>query len=262
MKFSVRSLALAGVLALMACTRENPAFEGADAGHDEMDAGPPVDEAKTGSAADAWGPEDTARPGADAAGGLADAAAIIDAGGPADAGAPDAPLSIDADTVAGGARYSFETSLQGWTDLRYQFYGVSETVLARSTAHAFEGTYALAIPMDTTTTKTSMPTIGVSQHFTDLPAGTVITYHLWLPAGAPLTYVQPYVLYYRGNTGQPVWGGIDPPLFPANLKLGGWNTITHRVPSDVDARGVLEVGMEFQLAGQQKLTVYLDAVDW
>jgi hypothetical protein len=192
-------------------------------------------------------------PGPDAA---PDAASLAD--GPAAGG--DLPV----DTVAPTALYNFEQSTQGWGDLRPG--GVTPPVVSRTSALSYDGRSALAVSLRSNASASSTHSIvGVYEEFRSrLPAGTTIHFRLWVPAGSAFDYIQPYVLYYKPSDpdGDPRWGGIDPPLFPADLPRDTWIPITHRVPLDADARGVVEVGFEFVLLPSRSVTVYIDAVTW
>jgi hypothetical protein len=195
----------------------------------------------------------------------------LDAAGPLDVTPPDQPPApcpdcADASSdrpVPATALFSFESSVQGWKDQHYDFFGKPAARVTRSTVRAHDGVSALEIGLVTSGTYHT-PEIGVMSD--DFPArigpGAVITYHVWLPPGGQLEGVQPYVTYYRAGSTAPVWGGIDPILFASSLAAGGWTTVTHRVPMDVDSRGVVEVGMEWRTNGPQSVTVYLDAVTW
>jgi hypothetical protein len=240
--------ALAG--ALLACTKQNPAYVG-----DGLDAGPAAAIPDAGLSPDhAVSPEVAA-----------DAVALSpDVGSPGpDLASPDTAgdLAADrpADAPAGASRYGFETSAEGWHDLRDAFYHQPTTAVARSTAHAFEGQSALEISVDTMNGYTT-PTIGVmiSQA---IPAGTRITYHLWFPGNGSIEAVQPYVLYDKRGSNIPQWGGIDPVLSTSALTPNAWNTVTHVVPDDIVGK-VYEVGMEWRTFGNQRVKVYMDAVTW
>jgi hypothetical protein len=218
---------------VLACTRSNPAFVIAA---DAETAPPPFDGART--------PADAAPPPVPP-----DASVVLpDAATPEAAGAP-----------AGAPRYPFESSAQGWQDLRDTYYHQPTTPVVRSTARAFEGQASLEISIDTMNGYTT-PTIGV-RISEALAAGTRITYHLWFPAGGAIEAVQPYVFYDKRGFKTPQWGGIDPVLFTSTLTPGAWNTVTHVVPDDI-VGDVVEVGLEWRTSGNQRVKVYLDAVTW
>jgi hypothetical protein len=158
-------------------------------------------------------------------------------------------------------RYTFENSLQGWMDLRYEHYRAMRTRVRPSAERAVEGDQAMEIRLRTTDQYTT-PTIGVYEQFLDrLPPGTVIRYRVWFPRTEALEGVQPFVLYHRGEEIEPRWGsqGIIP---VSRLRAGEWNEVEVRVPDDVGPDGVIEVGVEWRTRGAQTETVYLDAVSW
>ena len=222
-----------------------------------------------GSPADGPPPPDTAR---------LDVAPPVDVNAPAEVMppppdvAPPVDLAVDVAPDAPRAptsRFNFETSTQNWRDLRPGTREFPPTVTRMTApAPAWDGQWSLGIAMrsgTSTTLASAHRIIGVQQEFrSQLPANTTISYRLWLPAGDALYYVQPFVLYYKAADadGNPQWGGIDPPLFAADLARGQWVTITHRVPSNADSRGVVELGLEFVLRPSRTLTVYLDGVHW
>jgi hypothetical protein len=211
-------------------------------------------------------PDAAADPGRDAAA-APDAGASPDSGGAADLAAlPDAAADMAGpDTqvaTAANSRYSFETSLQGWKDQHFDYFGQPATKVVRSTARAWDGLYGIEIALRTTASYRT-PEIGVAASFgTQLRAGSVISYHLWFPADGSIEGVQPYVFYYRAGASAPDFGGIDPILFADSLNPGGWTTVTFKVPADVDVRGVTEVGLEWRTNGARSVNVYLDAVTW
>lgn len=281
------------------CTGPNPAFVGADALGRPGSGGSP--DGAGGSGGGAGGTGDGAPPSGDAlpadgAPSSTDAsppdAAWMDLGAPADLPAPPPDTALPADATpppadtappvdlpaadiapdaprAPTSRFNFEASAQGWGDLRPGTRDFPTTVTRMTApAPAWDGQWGLGIAMRSGTSTSLASThriIGVAQEFrSQLPANTTISYRLWLPAGDALDYIQPFVLYYKpaDATGNPQWAGIDPPLFAADMGRGDWVTITHRVPSNADSRGVVEVGLEFVLRPSRSLTVYLDGVDW
>ena len=193
-----------------------------------------------------------------AAGALASLAHYEQATAVSRAGTPGA-MPLPAGSVV---RYTFDHSLQGWMDLRYEYYGSPRMRVQPSTARSFEGAASMEIELRTSDTFTT-PTIGVYETFESrLPAGTIISYHVWIPPGDAIEALQPYVLYYRRGQLDPVWGGVDPVLPASALRPGEWNVVTHSVPMDMDHRGVVEVGMEWRTRGAQLVTVYMDAIAW
>ena len=156
-------------------------------------------------------------------------------------------------TVSGdNAKYNFEcSSVQNWT---FNSGGMT-TGVASSTTQASAGTNSLAASFngsnaggeDIYTRNSPMPTT----------AGTVVTYHVWIPAGTNLTAVQPYVKEGASNnfrfTGN--WKAV------ATLNTNAWNAITVTVPTDATFP-LFEMGVEYYTLGTVNTTTYIDAVTW
>jgi hypothetical protein len=200
-------------------------------------------------------PADTTRRTADAT------APALDARNVASDGRDDSPSDLSSAPVS-ASRYSFESSTQQWQDQHAGYFGQPVTPVTRVTSPTFEGAYSIAIAVHTTGTYHT-PEIGVTDALgSQLRAGTVITYHIWFPDNGTIEGVQPYVFYNRAGATAPVFAGIDPILFSDGLNPGAWSTVTHKVPDDVDGRGVTEVGLEWRTNGPQTVTVYMDAITW
>jgi hypothetical protein len=199
--------------------------------------------------------------------------ATPDASGATDArdGASDArddsrsDLADAMDGPASATRFSFESSTQGWQDQHAAYFGQPVAPVTRVMSQTFDGAYSIAIALQTmnNTMGNYRTEVGVTQNLgSQLRAGTVITYHIWFPDNGTIEGVQPYVFYFRPGESAPVFAGIMPILFSDSLNQADWTTVTHRVPADVDGRGVTEVGLEWRTNGPQTVTVYMDAITW
>jgi hypothetical protein len=168
------------------------------------------------------------------------------------------------DGPATAPRFSFESSTQGWQDQHAAYFGQPVAPVTRVTSPTFEGAHSIAIALQTVNNSMGnyRTEVGVTQSLGQLRAGTVITYHIWFPDNGSIEGVQPYVFYFRPGDSAPVFAGITPILFSDSLNQGDWTTVTHRVPGDVDGRGVTEVGLEWRTNGPQTVTVYMDAITW
>jgi hypothetical protein len=288
-----RSRGLAAAVLLMtltaACRMSNPAFDdviGVDAdaggGHPGRDVAQEASGTGGASGGDSLGgaPDDGSTGGDNDAvvdappDGMPDEAA--DAGAevlaPIDLGADNARVvdagAVDAASVtwppAGATKYySFESGVEAWEDLRFDYFKVAKIPLASSTTYAWQGSHALEIPL-TIVKDSNRPTIGIRDvNFVSRPAaGATITYHVWIPAGSPLETVQPYVLYWGPSDRDfpSAWGGEA--ILASTLPHGQWISLTVKVPNDVVAPGVAEVGIEWRTVGAQTLKVYVDGVSW
>ena len=163
------------------------------------------------------------------------AGAILNAGGVAIATG-----SGSSDT----ARYHFEGSTQGFVS------SGSATAVASSTDRAFAGASSLKVSLSGSgsgATKLLSPAV---------PAGKLISFHVWIPSGTALASVQPYVL--QGASGNWAWTGNWQPA--SGLKAGAWNTLTVQVPAN--AAALAELGVELSLNGTVSTSVYVDSVTY
>jgi len=154
--------------------------------------------------------------------------------------------SIDfASPPADAAIYNFETNTQGWTSV-----GDDIVTVATSSAQKFAGVNALAVQINGggfASVAVPMPTAS---------AGQTITFHIYLPAGANLDWIQPFA--QQGEAGGWHWNGNWQPL--STLQLGAWNAITVQVPSD--AKPLDKIGVELYMSQPYSGTVYIDSVSF
>jgi len=168
------------------------------------------------------------------------AGAILNAGGVpiATGGSTPPPPSGDS------ARYNFESSTQGFTNAG------SATALASSADRAFAGSNSLKVSLSGSGKGSAVLASP------PIPAGALITFHVWLPTGTAISSVQPYVL--QGASGGWAWTGNWQAA--SSLKAGSWNTLTLTVPSN--AAALAQLGVEFGLNGTATTTAYVDSINF
>jgi hypothetical protein len=89
-----------------------------------------------------------------------------------------------------------------------------------------------------------------------VPAGKTVTFHVWCPAGAGVSSVQPYV--QQGQAGSWAWTGSWRAM--ASLTPGAWNTIPVTVPTT--AAPLYSLGVQLTTAAGAGGTCYLDSIGW
>jgi hypothetical protein len=87
-------------------------------------------------------------------------------------------------------------------------------------------------------------------------ASQTVTFRVYLPAGARISSVQPYVL--QGAAGGWRWTGNWQPI--SALRTGAWNTLAVQVPAD--AALLSSLGVQFTTNGAFNGTVYIDSVNF
>jgi hypothetical protein len=142
------------------------------------------------------------------------------------------------------ARYNFEGSTQGFIRTG------SATAVASSADRAFAGSNSLKVSLSGSGSglaKLSAPPV---------PAGSLITFRVWVPTGNALLSIQPYVL--QGAGGNWAWTGNW--RAASSLQAGAWNTLTVQVPGN--AAALAELGVEFTLNGTVSTAAYVDSVNF
>jgi hypothetical protein len=141
--------------------------------------------------------------------------------------------------------YNFEGDAQGWTRS-----GAPITSTSRSTAQKFAGASSLAVAIN----GSGSPMVSVANPAPK--AGQVVTFHIYLPADAKISAVQPFVL--QNAAGNWKWTGNWQPI--SALRLGAWNTLTVTVPSNASL--LASLGVSFTTSGTYAGTVYVDSVNF
>ncbi len=144
------------------------------------------------------------------------------------------------------SRYGFENGAQGWQSSGGAIAGVSS-----SDVNSFFGQRSLAVYLlsQTDTQQAFVLSPGV-------PAGTTITFRVWLSANGGVTAIQPYVL--EGAAGGWRWTGNYKTA--GQLRAGEWNELQVVIPSN--ATQLYSLGVEFFSDGSTASTAYIDSINW
>lgn len=156
---------------------------------------------------------------------------------------PSPPPPPPPSTPPDGAVYNFEANVQGWTG-----GGAPITSVATSAAQKYAGASSLAV---------NIRGSGRTTVFVPNPAakaGRTVTFRVFVPGGARLASIQPYVL--QGAAGGWRWTGAYRSL--SQLRPGTWNSISVVVPSN--AAPLASLGVEITTSGSYTGTVYVDSV--
>lgn len=146
------------------------------------------------------------------------------------------------------AQYNFEAGTQTWTSSGGMIASVSS-----SAYRAFAGTRSLAVAFNGASAQTQSVRVAAPS----TPAGRVVTFHVWIPAGSRVTWIQPYV--QQGAGGGWRWTGTWRAM--TSLTAGAWNTVTVTVPS-MAVTPLYQLGVEFTTNGPWVGTCYVDSVGW
>lgn len=141
------------------------------------------------------------------------------------------------------AQFHFETDTQRWSASGAQIAGI-----ATSTAQHFAGNQSLAVNFNGTTAGTSSVSVGD----VNVPAGTTITFRVRIPAGSPITTIEPYLSDFNWGWAQSWYG---------NLTGDAWTTFTLTVPSD-RTTPLKQLGLRLTTNAAWTGTVHVDSVSW
>jgi len=141
------------------------------------------------------------------------------------------------------AQFNFETDLQGWVGGGGIISGV-----ATSTAQHYAGRQSLAVNFNGTASGSSSVSVGNVV----VPAGSNITFQVWIPSGSQITSLQPYLQDYNWAWTSSVYGSLTP---------NAWNTITLTVPSTA-VSAFHNLGIQFATSAAWSGTCYIDSVSW
>jgi len=200
--------------------------------------------------------------GGSSSGGVMGSGGASSTGGASSGGAPGIGGSATGGaSIVDTARYNFEGSTQGWANSVIST-AASFTSVYASTVQHFAGMSSLA------GTITNSPSGVMTMYYLELltspaitmpnyiiPANTMVTFHVLVPVGAPITLVDAFVQE----------GPAAPMPFRSTVTAGlvvpgNWITLSVIVPAD--ATPITRVGVTFNTSGTWTGTVYVDSVNW
>lgn len=217
-------------VSLLGCADADAPLEGAGETSNLAFEGPWIDDPITPPKSD----DDAAKPG------------LGDAGSEHSDPWLDPPLTEPGSSApSSGARYDFEGSTDGWTRSGPPIAGV-----ALSGAQHVSGRESLAVEVD------GAGTALVSVANPRIRPGAVVTFHLFVPAGAKLAWVQPYV--QQDQTANWLWTGNWQQA--SALQPNAWNTLKVIAPSN--ARRFAFMGVQLSTSSAWRGRVYIDAIEF
>ncbi|WP_308638963.1 cellulase family glycosylhydrolase [Paenibacillus silvisoli] len=142
------------------------------------------------------------------------------------------------------SKFNFESgSLQS-------FYGTNGLTVSSSTDRAYAGTNSLKMSGNSTTAKTYYAQL---DNPSGLSAGSTVTFRVWVPSGAAITSVQPFV---QSNA----WAWHGTYTTYASLTKNAWNTITVAIPSNAPTP-MKRIGIELVTSGSWNGSIYVDSIN-
>jgi hypothetical protein len=183
-------------------------------------------------------------------------------GGGSPAGRGGSPQSASGGSAAGGfgssgsggrdaAEYGFETSVAAW---QASSQSGSVVTLARDTRRAFAG----AASLEAVVTSSSADLVWVVVQNPNVAPGSRVTFHVFVPTGAPIDWVQPYL--QEGALSTPPFAWTYAYLKAPELVFGAWNTVTVAFASSATAPALM--GVQFHVTAPWSGSVFVDSIGW
>ncbi|MBP3965590.1 cadherin-like beta sandwich domain-containing protein [Paenibacillus lignilyticus] len=151
-------------------------------------------------------------------------------------------VPVSADAAADTAQFNFETNTQG-------FVGTTGATLAVSTEKAYQGNQSMKMTLNVTGSQGPFAKLSSP---TGLTAGSTYEFHIWVPSGASIAGVQPYMMDSTWS-----WTGNFVPY--NNLTKDAWNTLTLTIPAGAKTP-FNEFGVQVQSSGDFAGSVYIDSI--
>lgn len=144
-----------------------------------------------------------------------------------------------------------------WEDGTTEGWSSESSSVSNSTERAFSGDHSLRWDVNTDTAEF----LTISTDIAGLaPPGSKVIYRIWVPADAPITWIQPFLMPHSPDWLISRWHGEW--RSGDNLKANEWNEFSLTLDSDIDTEYLQYVGVQLQTSAPSNFTLYIDAVDW
>ncbi len=132
----------------------------------------------------------------------------------------------------------------------------SSSIITNTTTKAYAGTNSLK--WDINSAAAAM--YEFKKDNMTLKPGTKMVFRLWIPSGAPITEIQPYIMPHDPSWSIALWNadwrGYD------GIQKDAWNEFAVTLPSDTDPTLPCQVGVQIKTGGTGNFTIYADSIDW
>jgi len=149
------------------------------------------------------------------------------------------------------SKFGFESDVEG-------FYtgSTDTTTLSVSSEKAYKGNSPLKVAIKGTTDGKTDAKIDTQV----IPAGSTITFRIWIPSGAPLKAIQAYCMPHNADWSDTKWhakwGGYE------YLTKDAWNEFSFILPEDTDMTYAQQLGIQVETSGEGDFDLYVDSIDW
>ncbi|MDQ2086108.1 PKD domain-containing protein [Herbivorax sp. ANBcel31] len=110
-------------------------------------------------------------------------------------------------------------------------------------------------------TASESETLGIGKDlYTIIPSGSKVTFRIWVPSGAPIRAIQPYVMPFEGDYENIKWYSSWKRY--GNIKKDAWNEFTINLPTDLDMTLEQQIGIQCVTIGEGSFSIYIDLIEW
>jgi len=90
--------------------------------------------------------------------------------------------------------------------------------------------------------------------------GSTVFFHIWVPSGVDLEFVQPYMMPHSSDWSQVQWFGGWTDY--GGLTKDQWTEISVSIASDMDPTWAQQIGIQISINAPLNFSFYMDSIDW
>lgn len=153
------------------------------------------------------------------------------------------------------SKIGFESDMEG-----FYTQTLESTTLSLSTEKAYKGNGSLRVDIAGAADSMSDAKIDKTGTSQIIPAGSTITFRIWIPSGAPIAAIQAYCMPHNADWSDAVWnakwGGYE------YLTKDAWNEFSFVLPEDTNMDYAQQLGIQVETSGEGDFRLYMDSIDW
>ena len=133
----------------------------------------------------------------------------------------------------------------------------SSSAISNTTQKYYDGTRSLKWDI----TASNNDILGVCKDlYTIIPAGSRVKFRIWVPLGAPIRAIQPYIMTFEGNYENYKWYSSWQRY--GSLKKDAWNEFIIDLPEDLDMTAEQQIGVQCETIEEGNFSIYIDLIEW
>ncbi len=135
----------------------------------------------------------------------------------------------------------------------------ADSSIANTTDKAYSGTHSIKWTINTSASE--MVEIVINGGAAKVNPGQKVLFRVWVPSGAPIDNVQPYVAPHNADWSTYSWNA-DWRAY-GSITKDAWNEFSVLLPDTTDTTLTQQIGVQMKTTGSSSgLTLYVDSIDW